>query len=91
KNAIDKRQSQAEATDRQISEINSRFNQDGSMSAQEANDYFPQKDAAKQREAQPKESTDLASVLDMLACMSNPDKKDPYDTVRQTENGFAIG
>lgn len=79
---------QAAAAQQMVSEINNRFAQPGSMSSRDASDYFPNRD---QNSVARKENIIESSVLDMLAHMSGASKSAPYDSVRPTDQGFAVG
>ncbi len=81
-------QEQAAAAQEMIREIGNRFAQPGSMSSQEASDYFPRRD---QNSVIRPETIDESSVMDMLAHMSNASKSSPYESVRATDNGYALG
>ena len=74
---------------RQAAEVNNRFDQSGNMSSKDASDYFPKREQT--NESRRNEPVDEASVMDMLAKMSGADKQHPYEAVRSTENGYAVG
>ena len=72
-----------------LAEINHQFSRNGSMSHQEADNYFPAHDKTWKNAAN--EPTDTASVVDMISYMNHPHRRHPYDTVHASESGHAIG
>jgi hypothetical protein len=76
-------------TNSRVDQIDHQFSKNGSMSHREADNFFPQRDNTWRSTAN--ESTDTASVVDMISYMNNPNKRQPYDTVRVGESGHAVG
>ncbi len=60
----------------------------GSMSGNDASDYFPRREVPRQLN----ESRPLMALKDTVAGMFNPEKRHPYDTIRSPhDGGFAVG
>lgn len=72
-----------------------KFSGDGSMSRQDADNYFPQQDRASSEAYQPEQAdqrTSYQMLRDSIAALSGANNEHPYETIRLTpENGFAFG
>ncbi len=78
-----------EQTQQQVNNMN-RFNGSGggSMSRQQANDYFPERDVPRQAQ----ETDKIASYKEAVAALFNPDRGHAYETVRtRGDQGYAVG
>lgn len=78
-----------EQTQQAVNNMN-RFNGSGggSMSRQQANDYFPERDVPRQAQ----ETDRVASVKEAVAALFNPDRGHAYETVRtRGDQGYAVG
>lgn len=60
----------------------------GSMTAREMGDYFPRRDVGQQKD----ETNPVVHAKNAIAGMFNPDRANPYETVRKTQSeGLAVG
>ncbi len=73
------------------------FNKNGSMSREEADNYFPstgdRSQSSQQFEPeQPEQKQSYGYLKESIAALSGANKQAPYETLRRTpENGFAVG
>lgn len=73
------------------------FNRNGSMSREEADNYFPsaadRSESSQQFEPeQPEQKQSYRYLKESIAALSGANKQAPYETLRRTpENGFAVG